>query len=70
MADGLYDITGTWFPFGTDHGCTFTDTTECFTEIFGTADKRNLELVLIDMVDVIGRREHFTLVDIVDLDSL
>ena len=63
-------ITGTWFPFGTDHGCTFTDTTECFTEIFGTADKRNLELVLIDMVDVIGRREHFTLVDIVDLDSL
>ena len=70
MADSLNHVTGTRFTLGTDHGSTLVDTTQSLAQILCTADKRHIELGLVDVVLVICRREHFTLVDIVDLDRL
>ena len=69
MAYGLYDIAGSRFTFGTDHGCALIDPAECLTEIFCTADKGYFKIAFIDMVDIIRGGENLTLVDVVDFDG-
>ena len=70
MAHYLHNVTGTGLAFGTDHRCTLVDTAQCFAQILGTADKRYVKLGFIDMVNIISRRKHLALVDIVNLQSL
>ena len=68
MTNCLYNITGARLTLGTDHCCAFSDAAQSFTQITRTAYKRNLELCLINVVYIVRRRQHFTLVNIVDLD--
>ena len=62
----LHNVTGTGLTFGTDHGCTFVDTAQCFAQILGTADKRYVKLGFVNMVNVISRRKYLALVDIIN----
>ena len=70
VVHGLHDISCAWLAFRADHRGAFLDTAECFSQVLGAADKGHRELRLIDVVDVISRREHFGLVDVVDIDGL
>ena len=40
-----------------------------FAEVFGSADERRLELVLVDVVELVGGGEDFGLVDEVDVEG-
>ena len=70
VAHCLHDIAGARFALGTNHGSALIDTAQCLAQILGTANKRYIELGLVDVVLVICRREHFALVDVVNLDGL
>ena len=70
VAHGLDNVAGTGLTLGADHGSTLGDTSERLTEVLGTADEGNLEVVLVDVVLVVSRGEHLGLVDVVDTDSL
>ena len=70
VAYRLNDIAGTRFTLGTDHGSALCDTAKGFTEVTRTADEWHLELVLVDVVNIVSRREDFTFIDVVDLDGL
>ena len=69
MADSLDNITGSRLPFGTDHRGTFLDAPQCFSQVSGTADKRYTELLFVDVVHIIGRREDFGFVNVVNFNS-
>lgn len=64
------DISGTGFPFGSNHRGAFTDTTKSLAQVPAAADKRHVEPVFVDMVFIVRRRQDLTLVDEVDLESL
>ena len=66
MLDGLDDVAGSGLSLGANHGRAFRDAAQSFAQIPGPAHKGGLERVLIDMVFVVGGREHFALVDEVD----
>ena len=70
VADSLNDITGTRFAFCSYHRSALTDPSQRFAEISRTADERDFELSLVDMIYVIGRREHFGFIYVVYLDGL
>jgi len=55
MTNCLNDVPGTCLAFGPDHCCTFGNTAKSLAEIAGTADKRNIELGFIYVVEVISR---------------
>ena len=56
MADCLYDIARSRLALGTDHRSTFLDPAQRLSQVSRTADKRNLELCLVNMVHIIRRR--------------
>ena len=70
VADSLNDITGTRFAFCSYHRSALTDPSQRFAEISRTADERDFELSLVDMIDVVSRGEHFGFIYVVDLDGL
>ena len=67
MSDGLHDIARARFTLSAYHRSTLGNTAQSFSEISRTADKRYFELPLINVVNIVGRRKDFALVDIVDL---
>ena len=67
---GLDDIARTRLALGTDHRRAFFDTAQRFAQILRAAHERNVEFTLVDVENVIGRRKHFTFVNVVNLDSL
>lgn len=70
VADGLDDVAGTSLTLGADHGSTLVDAAEGLTEVLGTADVGDLEVVLVDVVGLIGRGQDLGLVNVVDTDRL
>ena len=70
VVHGLHDVARARLALRADHGRAFGDAAQGFAEVARAADERHAELRLVDVVDVIGGREDFALVDVVDLDGL
>ena len=66
VLDGVDHVAGSGFTLGANHGRAFGDAAQGFAQVARSADKRGGEGVLVDVVQLIGRREHFALVDEVD----
>jgi hypothetical protein len=66
MAYGLYDVAAAGFAFGTDHCRAFTDTPQCFAEIPATTHEGRTISVLVNVMGLVGRGQHFALIDEVD----
>ena len=67
MAHGLDDVARPGFALGSDHRRAFRDPAQRFAEVARAADERHLEVALVDVVLFIGGRQHFALVDVIDL---
>src|SRR6202166_2228533 len=70
VLDRVYNVAGARFPFGADHGCAFGDAAQRFAKIARPAHEWNIERMLVDMMSLVGRRQHFGLVDVVDAEFL
>ena len=55
---------------GTNHGRALRDTAQRLAQVLRTAHERHVELVLVDVVHVVGGAEHFGFVNVVDFDGL
>ena len=66
VLDGVNDVAGARLALGANHGGPFRDATKCFAKVLRTADEGCGEGVLVDVVQLIGRRKNFGLVDEVD----
>jgi hypothetical protein len=55
---------------GSDHGCALADPAQGLAQVARAAHKGDAEVVLVDVVVVVGRREDLALVDVVDVDRL
>ncbi len=69
VADGLDHVTGAGFALGADHGRAFADAAEGLAQVAAAAHEGDLEVVLVDMVLLVGGGEHLGLVDVVDADG-
>ena len=70
VGNSLNHITRSWLTLGTDHGSALSDTAKCLAQVLGATNEWYIKLSLVDVINVICRREHLALVDIVDFDSL
>src|SRR5216683_4110398 len=70
MSNGFDHVAGSGFTLGANHRGAFGDSAQRLTEIATTADERNLERVLVDVVLLVGGCEHLGLVDVVDPQGL
>jgi len=70
VAHGLDDIPAARFTLAANHRRAFGDAPERFTEIARAAHERHVVLVLVDVILIVGRREHFGLIDEVDAERL
>lgn len=70
MAHGLDDIASARLALGTNHGRALRNAAQRFAQVLRTAHERHVELVLVDVVHVVGGAEHFGFVDVVDFDGL
>ena len=66
VADRLDDIAGAGFAFGTDHSGAFCDAAQRLAQIARTTDKWHFEVVLINVVLFVRRREHFAFINVID----
>jgi len=55
---------------GPDHGGALGDPAERLTQVAAAADEGHLEAVLVDVVLLVGRRQHLGFVDVVDAERL
>ncbi len=70
VAHRLDDVAGAGLALGADHRGALGDPPQRLAEVGGAADERHLEVPLVDVVGLVGRREHLGLVDVVDLERL
>ena len=70
MADSLDNITGARFAFCPYHGSSFVDSSQCFSEVTGSAHKWNFKVTLIDMIYIISRGKNFGFINVIYLDCL
>ena len=70
MAHGLDDVAGARFPLGPDQGRPFGDTPQSLAQVGGATHEGHRERPLVDVVGLVGRREHLALVDVVHAQSL
>ena len=70
MAHGLYHIAGARFAFRANHGGAFLDAPQGFAQVASAAHEWNGELGFVDVVGVVGGRQHFRFVDVIDFDGL
>lgn len=70
MPNGLHDVPRPGLSFGPYHGGSFADPPQRFPEVLASANERDLEVVLVDVVVLVGESEDFTLVDVIDSDGL
>src|SRR5215813_10096767 len=63
MADGLDDVTRACFALGANHGGSFADSSQRFAEISGTANKRHLEWLFVDVMLLVGGGQDLALID-------
>ena len=66
----LDDVAGAGLALGADHGRALGDAPQRLAQVDGAAHERDREVPLVDVVGLVGRGEHFALVDVVDLESL
>ena len=65
VAHRFHDVAGARLALGADHGRALADAPQRLAQIARAADERHLEIVLVDVVLFVGRRQHFALVDVV-----
>ena len=70
MADRLDDVAGARLALRADHRRALADPPQRLAQIARAADERHLEVVLVDVVLVVGRGQHFGLVDVVRAERL
>ena len=70
MAYGLNNVARSGFALCTNHCCTLGNAAKCLVKVLCATNERNFELVFVDVVNIVGRRKHFALVDVVYLDGL
>ena len=70
VAHCLHHIASARLTLRANHGGSFGYAPQCLAQIFCSANKGHVELGLVDVVDVVGRAQHFALVDVVNLDGL
>jgi hypothetical protein len=66
VADCLDDVARSRFALAANHRGTFGDAPQRLAEIARAADERHAEIVFGDVVLVVGGREHFGFVDVID----
>ncbi len=59
MPHGFDHVAGAGFTLGADHGGAFADAAQGFAQVAAATHKRHLEIVFVDVVLLIGRRQHF-----------
>jgi hypothetical protein len=64
------DVSSTSLTLCSKHRGTFSNATESFSEISASANKRHFEVVLVDMILLVGHGQNLTFVDIIYLNSL
>ena len=70
VADRLDDVAGARLALGADHRRTFGDPPQRLAEVRRPANERDLETPLVDVIGLVGGRQHLRLVDVVDLQGL
>ncbi|KAF4352118.1 hypothetical protein G4B88_015028 [Cannabis sativa] len=70
MPNGLDDVPGSGLTLGADHGRALANTAEGLTEVAAAADEGDPEVVLVDVIFLVGEGEDLALVDVVDSDGL
>src|SRR5436190_9173793 len=70
VGDRVGHVTGAGLPLRPNHRGTLVDPSQCLTQVGGTADERDGEPPLVDVVRVVGRRQYLGLVDVVDPECL
>ena len=70
MLGGLRHVPRPGLALGADHRRTLGDPPQGLAQVRRPAHERDGERVLVDVVAVVGRREHLGLVDVVDLEVL
>src|SRR5712692_11817558 len=70
VLDGMDDVAGPGFALGADHGRAFGDAAQSLAEIARSADERDGEGVLVDVVGFVGWGEDFGFVDVIDAEFL
>ena len=70
VAHGLDDVAGAGLALGADHARALADAPQRLAEVGGAAHERHGERPLVDVVGLVGRREHLALVDVVDAERL
>src|SRR5207237_3051500 len=70
VPDGLDDVPGARLALAADHRRALVDAAERLTEIARAAHERHVELALVDVELLVGRREDLALVDVVDAERL
>jgi hypothetical protein len=66
----VHDVAGAGLPFRPDHGRSLADPAERLSQVAASAYERNREVVLVDVVLLVGGCEDLGLVDEVDLERL
>ena len=70
VAHGLDHVAGARLALGADHGSALGDTAQRLAQVLRAAHERHVELVLVDVVHVVGGAQHFGFVDVIDFDGL
>ena len=70
MTHSLDDVAGARLALGADHGRALGDAAQRFAEVLRAAHERHVELVLVDVVHVVGGAQNLGFVDVVDFDGL
>jgi hypothetical protein len=70
VADGLDDVASAGLALGADHGGALADAAQGLAEVAAAADEGDAEVVLVDVVGLVGGGEHLALVHVVDADGL
>ena len=66
----LDDVAGAGLALGADHRGALGEPAQRLAEVGRAADERHGERPLVDVVGLVGRRQHLGLVDVVDADGL
>ena len=70
VPDGLHDVPGAGLTFGADHGRPFAEASKRFAQVPAAADKRDREVMLPDVVLLVGGGQHLGFVDVIDSQRL
>lgn len=70
VANGLDDIASPGFTLGPDHGSALGNAAQGLAQIAAATDKGRVEVALLNVALVIGGGQNFTLVNVVDAESL